>query len=169
MKKTAYSAAYQAWFSRYESERLSQKKRRGARLVGFPDPPASPETIAATIDRIGASRVIEVLQVHRSTVARWLTGATVIPRAAWLLLILMADGRLPGMSEDWRDFRFVGDALHLIGSNQYYTAREIAGWHYQHAHALALSREIDRLRSENAHLLAIGDFDAANDPIIMVR
>lgn len=164
---TAFSQAYQAWFSEYERERRRQKKRMGARLVGFAAPPTSPEDIAQLIDRIGTHQVLRVLGVHRSTVARWLAGRSVIPRPSWLLLVLMADGRLPGMSEDWRDFRFVGDRLCLVGTSVSYSAREIAGWQYQTAHARALTRQIEALRKENAHLLSIGHFDAANDPLMM--
>lgn len=164
---TAFSKAYQAWFSEYEVERRRQKKRIGARLAGFPEPPANPEAIAQVIDRIGTYQVLQVLGVHRSTVARWLAGRSVIPRSAWLILVLMADGRLPGMSDDWRDFRFVGDRLCLVGTSVSYSAREIAGWQYQVAHARALAAQVEQLRKDNAYLLTIGRFDAANDPLIM--
>lgn len=166
MKNTAYSTAYKAWFAGYERERRHQKKRKGSRLVGYPDPPANPEAIAAAVDTIGPRHVIETLGIHRSTLARWLSGDTVIPRPCWLLLILMSEGRLPGMSEDWRDFRFAGDALCQIGTRTSYTAREIAGWPYQIEHTRALERQIAALRKENAHLLKVGNFEAANDPII---
>jgi len=166
--KTAYSKAYAAWFSSYERERKKQKKRGGANLLGFPDPPTNPETIAQMIDQIGIKKVLSVLGVHRCTVARWLSGHSVAPRPCVLLLVLMAEGRLPGMSEDWRDFRFVGDTLHQIGTRMSYTAREIAGWHYQIAHARALADRIEELKKQNAHLLRVGDFQAANDPLICV-
>lgn len=73
---------------------------------------------------------------------------------------------MPGMSEDWRDFRFVGDTLYQIGTRISYTAREIAGWPYQMAHARALARRITELEKEKAHLLKVGDFEAANDPLM---
>lgn len=166
IEKTAFSAAYAAWFSSYERERRHQKKRKGARLVGFPEPPAHPSLIAAAIDQIGPKRVLSVLQVHRSTVSRWLAGTCVIPRPCWLLLLLMAEGKLPGMSDDWQEFRFIGDTLHHVGTNTAYTAREIAGWPYQVAHAKALSRRIAELEKEKAHLLKIGYFEAANDSLV---
>jgi len=168
MKMTAYSAAYSAWFSDYERERKRRKKRSGATLDGFPAPPANPESIAQTIDQIGTRRVLDVLQVHRSTVARWLAGTAVMPRSSWLLLTLLAEGRLPGMSDDWRQFRFDGDRLCIVGTNQSYTAREIAGWPYQLAHARALARQIAQLEKEKAHLLRVGYFEAANDPLTCV-
>jgi len=162
---SAYSEAYRVWFSDYERERRRQKKRKGSSLVDWPAPPTHPEDIARVVDQIGTRDALSALGVHRSTLARWLAGRSVIPRPAWLLLVLLADGRLPGMSEDWRDFRFVGDRLHQIGTRTSYTAREIAGWHYQVAHAQALARRIAELEKQNAQLLRIGDFQAANDAI----
>lgn len=163
--ETAFSAAYAAWFRQYDQERRRQKKRPGARLDDFPAPPTCPEDIAAAVDAIGARRVLSIFQVHRSTLARWLSGASVIPRPAWLVLVMLAEGRLPGMSDDWRGFRFDGDSLCQVGTRNRYTAREIAGWPYQIAHAAALSRRVAQLESEKAHLLRIGHFDAANDAI----
>lgn len=166
IERTAFSRAYSAWFSDYERERKRQKKRGGASLADFPDAPANPERIAELIDAIGQRKTIQALGVHRSTVARWLAGRIVIPRPCYLLLELMAEGRLPGMSDDWRDFRFDGDRLHLVGTRTSYTAREISGWHYQVAHADALARRIAELERQNAHLLRVGDFGAANDALM---
>lgn len=120
------------------------------------------------LDQIGVRKAMATLGVHRSTVARWLAGKSVMPRPSWLLLVIMAEGRLPGMSEDWRDFRFVGDTLHQIGTRNAYTAREIAGWPYQLAHAEALARRILVLEKEKAHLLRVGYFEAANDPLLCI-
>lgn len=164
--KPAYSQAFTAWFSDYERERLLQKKRKGASLANFKAPPASPESIAQVLDQVGIRNALQTLGVHRSTVARWLAGSSVIPKSSWLLLVLMAEGRLPGMSEDWRDFRFVGDTLYQIGTRISYTAREIAGWPYQLQHARALARRILELEKEKAHLLKVGYFEAANDPLM---
>lgn len=77
----------------------------------------------------------------------------------------MAEGRLPGMSEDWRDWRFVGDRLHLVGSRVSFSARELAGWQYQLEHARALARRVAELERDRAYLFRTGDFDAANDAL----
>lgn len=168
ISSSAFSEAYSAWFSEYERERRVQKKRRGARLVDFMEPPAHPEAIAQIIDRLGTARVLKTLGVHRSTVARWLAGRSVIPRASWLLLVLMADGRLPGMSADWSQFLFDGDRLHLVGTRYSYSAREIAGWQYQQAHAESLARRVVELEKKTAYLLKVGRFEAANDALAVV-
>jgi len=163
---SAYAKAYDRWFSDYTAERLRQKKRAGTTLTDFPPPPTDPAEIAAAVDKIGVRRTLQTLGIHRSTLARWLAGSCVIPRPSWLLLVLLAEGRLPGMSKDWRDFRFVGDRLHLVGTRTSYSAREIAGWQYQMAHSEALSAQVLELRRQNALLLESGDFEAANDPIV---
>ncbi|AXS79851.1 hypothetical protein HYN24_07375 [Dechloromonas sp. HYN0024] len=120
------------------------------------------------LEQIGVKKALATLGVHRSTIARWLAGKAVIPRPSWLLLVLMAEGRLPGMSEDWRDFRFDGDTLCQIGTRIHYTAREIAGWPYQLEHSRALARRVVALEKEKAHLLKVGYFEAANDALIAV-
>lgn len=165
MEKTAYQKAYERWFSRYEVERRRQKKRRGARLMEFCEAPTHPSDLAQLVDVIGVRRVLEVLEIHRSTLARWLAGYCVVPRSAWLLLVVMAEGRLPGMSEDWRDWRFVDDRLVMVGSRVSYSARELAGWQYQVEHARALARRVAALERDQEYLLRTGDFEAANDSI----
>lgn len=164
--KSAYQRAYESWFSRYEHERLRRHRRKGSNLADFPGPPASPEDIARAVDTIGTRRTLAVLEIHRSTLARWLSGDSTIPRPAWLVLIMLAEGRLPGMSDDWRHFRFDGDTLTMPGTRFAYTAREIAGWPYQVALIDALKRHIAKLETEKAHLLKVGDFQAANDPLM---
>jgi hypothetical protein len=166
--KTAFQQAYAAWFADYEHARRLTGVRRGDPVPDIPAPPASPDAVAQAIDRIGRAKVLSILGIHRTTLDRWQTGAAVIPRPAWLLLVLWSDGRLPGMSEDWRDFHFEGDRLTITGTRAAYTAREIAGWHYQIAHADALARRVVDLEQQIAHLLRIGHFDAANAPVYAV-
>jgi hypothetical protein len=162
MNHTAYSEAYRRWFSRYETERRRQKKRPGAELPDFPPPPASPADISAALDRFGRFRFLQIIGAHRSTLARWESGAAVMPRAYWLLLTMLDRGRLPGMSADWSDFRFEDDRLCLIGTRISYTAREIAGWQYQVALIESLYGRIGELERRLEHLMAIGDFGASN-------
>lgn len=166
IEKTPYQLAFDRWFSEYESERRRRRKRPGSNLADWPAPPTHPEEVAQTIDRIGRARVLSVLGIHRTTLARWTSGEAVIPRPAWLLLVLMAEGRLPGMSEDWRQFQFDGDRLHIVGTRYSYSALEIAGWHYQQAHAAALARHVQALEGRIAHLLDVGEFGAANDALM---
>lgn len=162
---SAYAEAYARWFSDYTAERRRRKKRQGVTLADFPPPPTNPADIAAAVEAVGVAPVLRILGIHRSTLARWLAGTSIMPRSAWLLLVLLAEGRLPGMSDDWRQFRFIGDRLHIIGTRYSYSALEIAGWHYQTAHAEALAAQVAELRRQNAELLRLGDFSAANDPI----
>lgn len=167
IEKTAYQRAHQAWFSEYERARRKTRSRPCAKVPGLPPPPANPSEISAALDAYGRRQFMAIIGVHRSTLARWECGASVMPRSAWLLLVLLNEGRLPGMSEDWRDFRFDGDRLHLVGSRLSYSAREIAGWPYQMAHAAALASEIERLKKQTAYLLRVGRFDCDNDASIL--
>lgn len=168
INQTGHQRAYARWFSDYERERLRQKKRKGARLDDFPEPPASPEAITQALDRIGRRRFCGIVQAHRSTLARWESGASVMARSTWLLLVLLDEGRLPGMSTDWSGWRFDGDRLHLAGTRLSFSARELAGIPYQQQHAQALSRQVAALQKQNAQLLRLGVFDCANDPLICV-
>lgn len=166
--KTAFERAYAAWFSDYERERRKAGKRKGEKIPGLPAPPTSPAQITEALDRFGRLRFLTIIGVHRSTLTRWERGLAVMPRPAWLLLVLLDDGRLPGMGTAWQALRIEGDRLHLVGTRYSYSALEIAGWHYQTAHSLSLSREIAALQKQIAHLLKVGDFQAANDPITCV-
>jgi hypothetical protein len=66
------------------------------------------------------------------------------------------------MSDDWRDFRFDGDRLVLIGTRIAYTAREIAGWQYQQAHTAALARRVAELERRISYLMNQDRSEAAN-------
>lgn len=165
MTSTAYATAYARWFARYEAERRRQHKRPGATLAGFPPPPTAPADIAAAVDTIGPRLVLQTLEIHRATLARWLSGEVAIPRPAWLVLVMMAEGRLPGMGAAWRDFRFDGDRLALIGTRHSWTAQEIAGLPYLAAHADALAARAADLEKQLRHVMRLNATGAANDPI----
>lgn len=165
---SAFQRAYSAWFSDYERTRRENGRRRGAKIPGFPAPPASPQDVQNYVEQLGTQAVLKTFGVHRTTLARWVSGEAVIPRPAWLLLVMMAEGRLPGMSDDWRNIRFDGDRLHIIGTRYSYTAMEITGWQYQQAHAQALARRVVELEKKTAYLLSVGRFDAANDALVAI-
>jgi hypothetical protein len=164
-QKTAYAQAYARWFSGYERERRRQHRRPGATLAGFPPPPTAPADIAAAVDAIGPRVALDTLQIHRATLARWLSGEVTIPRAAWLVLSMLAAGRLPTMSDAWQDFRFVGDRLTLVGTRYAWTAQEIAGIPYLQAHADSLAARVADLESQLRRVMALNATGAANDPI----
>lgn len=163
--KNAFQRAYSAWFADYEAERKRQKKRRGAKLDNWPAPPTHPDEIKRAADSIGQERCCVILGVHRDTLKRWCTGESAISRAAWLLMVLLDQGRLPGMSDDWRQWRIQDDRLALVGTRHAYTPRELAGIPYLHQHIKALTHENAALKKQIAHLLQVGNFESANDPI----
>lgn len=165
--ETAHSRAFKTWFLAFETERKRRKIAPGRPVPGFPAPPAGPGELAELLDLIGEPAALTVLGVHRSTLARWLADQSRIPPAAFQLLRVWAHGLLPGMSDDWRGFRFVGDVLLFPDGRNRATARELAGLPYLHAHVRALQDKITRLEKQNARLLRLGDFGAANDACVL--
>ena len=66
--KSAYSQAFTAWFSEYERERRHQKKRKGARLVGFLGLMlASRAKDKAALIRLQAHMALCQVQIERNT------------------------------------------------------------------------------------------------------
>lgn len=165
--ETPHSRAFKTWFLAFEGERKRRKIAPGRPVPGFPPPPPAPGELAEMLDVIGEAAAITALQVHRSTLARWLADESRIPAAAFHLLRVWSAGLLPGMSDDWRGFSFSGDTLTFPDGRNRATARELAGLPYLHAHVRALEGEIVRLKKQNAHLVRTGDFGAANDAIAL--
>lgn len=166
-RPNAHARAFQSWFSAFERERKRRRIAPGRKVPGFLPPPPGPAELADLIDALGESAVLRLLGVHRSTVARWRDGSSRFPPAAFHLLRIWSEGRLPGMGDDWRDFRFEGDALVMPGTRWRFTARELAGVPYLQAHIGALERKISDLQKQNGQLLRLGDFGAANDAIAL--
>lgn len=121
MKNGSYAAAFARWFQSHESQRKAKSILQHCRVPDFPPPPPAPDEIALIVAEVGHQRTLELLDVHRGTLARWLSGETAMPRPCWSLLVLAAEGRLPGMSEDWSCFRFNGERLCIVGTNHGYT------------------------------------------------
>lgn len=163
-KKNAYSAALARWFQDMEAERRRRRLRPGRKVHDFREPPPNPDDIRAALDQIGHAAALALLEVHRSTLARWASGDQTMPRAAWLCLKWTATGHLPGMSDAWENFRIIEDRLAIVGTRYAYSAGQIIGFHYVEA-ALAIAHEkIERLESQLIEALKMVDFGAANDP-----
>lgn len=162
-ERNSHAAAFRRWFCEFEAERKRRKIAPGRPVPGFPAPPPGPDELRDLLDRIGTATALAVLGVHRSTLARWLDGSVRVPPASFALLRVWAAGVLPGMGDDWRDFRFDGDRLVLPGGRISYTARELAGLPMLEA-ALRSSEEARRaLESQLVEMTRRVDWGSAND------
>ena len=136
--------------------------RPGRKVKDFPAPPVHPEFVKMAILNIGRARVCRLLDIHRSTLTRWMTGAATIPHAAWLVLKMMDDGLLPGMSEAWAGVRVVDDRLVISG--RAYTAGEIGGLPLLHQALESCQRKLAETEKMLADALRRVNWGSANDP-----
>lgn len=163
MTKNAHQIAFGKWFQNMEVERRRQKLRPGRLPKDFPAPPPTPQDVTEAIHQIGVARALALLQVHRSTLDRWMAGDTSIPAPAWLALRLLSEGRIPGMSDDWRYFRVENDLLCIVGTRHTYSAAQILGFHYVETALEIATDKIKRLESQLIAATAQVDFGCAND------
>lgn len=97
------------------------------------------------IDAIGQRSVERHLNVHRTTVARWLSGRVRIPGAqSQALRHLLGD--LPGTDGAWHGWRFQSGFLHSP-ANDTYEPGEILAIRLQQQRVRELDRELLRLQA----------------------
>lgn len=166
MSSTAHQKAARRWFLDAERRRKAAKLRPGQYPKNTPPAPCSPSELRYLLHDgpvyVGEARALDVLQVNRTTLSRWLSGATQVPHAAVVVLRAMAEGIPPGAGADWRGFRWSGNSLFTPAGREV-SAREIEGLQYVHAHADALARRVVELQAIIDSLRRIGD--SANDAI----
>lgn len=123
--------------------------------------------IAHAIGTVGEDHMLAYLGVHRTTLYRWRSGESRVPAAAISLLRVWADGRLPGMDENWRGFQFRGNTLRTAAGYEY-TALEIENWHWKEQR---IRMQEDRVKQLEAIILAMAEKanaqrETANDPFV---
>lgn len=164
MTKTPQQKAFRKWFDDAERRRKAAKLPRHRLAPDTPPRPCSASELHELIFNgpvyVGEARALEVLQVNRTTLMRWLTGAARVPHAAAVVLRFYAEGIPPACGEDWRGFRWSGNALHTPTGREV-TAREIEGLEYLHGHVEALQRRVRELQGVIHSLQRLGG--AAND------
>lgn len=112
---------------------------------------------------VGESRALAVLQVNRTTLGRWLSGAVKVPHSARLILEQMATGIPPGGSDHWQGFRFEGDEL-VTPAGDRVAARRIEGLTWQDQYIESLKRRVAELEGMVESLSRLGG--SANDAIV---
>jgi hypothetical protein len=112
------------------------------------------------IAQVGQRRVERELNVHRTTVLRWLAGTVSIPGAQHLAIRGLL-GDLPGTAGQWTGWRFHDGELIAPGGD-HYRPGDVLSLILLRQQLTAQRREIDRLKT----LLAIAEAglpQAAND------
>lgn len=97
------------------------------------------------VDLIGQRRVERELDVHRTTVARWLAGRVAIPGAQHLAVRGLL-GDLPGTAGAWAGWRFHDGEL-LSPAGDRYTAGEVLSLRLQIQRNTELDRELRALKA----------------------
>jgi hypothetical protein len=97
------------------------------------------------IDAIGQRQVERELNVHRTTITRWLAGTTDMPGAQHLAVRQLL-GHLPGTDGKWQGWRFQSGFLHSP-ANDTYEPGEILAIRLQRQRVDALDRENRELKA----------------------
>lgn len=165
MAENAYSRARAAWFADAERRRVAAKLPPHKRAPDTPAPPLSPDELRWMLHEAPTpvgSRALRVLQIDRSTLSRWLTGASVVPHSAALVLRQLAEGIPPNGSDHWRGFRFDREAL-ITPAGERVPARRIESLGMVYAQVDALQRHVKHLEGVIESLRRVGD--SANDAV----
>jgi hypothetical protein len=146
-------------------------KGAAAQELALPAPERKPQPIlecnriplrdlSALLEKYGELGVCRQLNVHRTTVRRWLKGTVQIP-GHQLQVIRMLLGHLPGTEGRWRDWHFFKGDL-VAPNGQAFSAGQVMAIGLQQQRVRALEAEVQRL----AVRLAISEAaqpQAAND------
>ena len=102
------------------------------------------------IDRIGGEGfALDVLNVHRTTLMRWIAGTSRIPDTALVALRAGADGQLPYQQRgEWKDWRFDRFGNLWAPNGQRYTPGMLLALPYERAVARSIEQERDALKAE---------------------
>lgn len=98
------------------------------------------------IDLIGQRAVERELNVHRTTVGRWLKGAVRIPGADHLAIRALL-GDAPGTAGHWTGWRFYDGELLAPGGDRF-TAGQVLSLRLQMQRAAQLEHEVRALRQK---------------------
>ncbi len=132
--------------------------------MGSPKRPISPDELRWLLHDaprpVGEARALELLQINRTTLGRWLSGSVRVPHSAALVLRQVAEGVPPGCTDAWSGFSWEGDAL-VTPAGETLTAREIDGLHWQRQYTRSLERRVSELESMIESLRRVGG--SAND------
>lgn len=98
------------------------------------------------VDWFGITEVERLLEVHRTTIYRWLNGKTVVPIVA-IIALRALKGEFPHMEarKTWAGWRFGRDGTLYEPNGTPHTEGEIRAIHYQHQVVAAQQAQINEL------------------------
>lgn len=108
----------------------------------------------------GRNTVERTLNVHRTTIKRWLDGTVKMPEGARALVEGLL-GNLPGTDGKWTGWRFWQGEL-WAPNNQRYKAGDLAAQHFERQLIKSLQAELVKAKAKLA-LLERQGLQAAND------
>lgn len=114
-------------------------------------------------------RAERALNVHRTTLARWLSGKSRIPESALVTLRAYAKGQLPGMTDEhWQGWSFGRDGLLYEPNGYSHSEGDIRAQFYERRLIKSQERRIKELEDKVKALTAqLAQTDpAANDMAI---
>jgi len=134
--------------------------------------PAAPRTVleinqipgrdlAHLIELIGERRLERELNVHHTTIRRWLAGQIKIPGAQHLAIRALL-GDLPGTAGKWSGWRF-HDGFFVSPAGEAFTAGQVMAIGLQRQRISQLERDLAAAKARIA-LLEEGYPQAANEP-----
>jgi hypothetical protein len=116
--------------------------------------------LAQLIEREGRNTVERTLNVHRTTIKRWLNGTVKMPEGARALVEGLL-GNLPGTEGKWAGWYFWKGEL-WSPSNQAFTAGQISAQFFERQLIKTQEREIVKLKAKLAYLETQG-LQSANE------
>lgn len=120
--------------------------------------------LCALIGLVGQRRVERELNVHRTTVLRWLNGVVKIPGHQHQVICMLL-GDLPGTAGKWSGWRFHDGEL-IAPGGEHFRAGDVLSLILLRQQLTAQRREIDALKVQLAmaeQTIAASGLGAAND------
>lgn len=121
------------------------------------------------VNAFGISRSVTLLNIHMTTVMRWMTGKSEPPESALIALRAALLGQLPGMQgRQWQGWGFGRDGRLYSASGQSWSAGDIMAQEYERALIKALQNKVRELEAKLAKA-TIGGISSANDGDLTVH
>jgi len=116
--------------------------------------------LRALVELIGERRIERELNVHRTTIRRWLSGQIKIPGAQHLAIKALL-GDLPGTQGKWTGWRFHNGELYAPGGDRF-SAGQVLSLVFLRQQLSAQRQEVEKLK-QRLQVAESAQPQAAND------